>query len=152
MPRRRFVYEFDTRPEPTPAAHGSTETDTDANVIGDAFMIDRKRLLLIERDDFEGAGVGHQAALPRSTCATPTTTASSTKQLVVDLLRIANPDHIGDDRLAGALRCSATRSPFPLQSVESVVRCGDGRILVGNDNNYPGNDGRSRRARPTTPR
>jgi hypothetical protein len=31
---------------------------------------------------------------------------------------------------------------FPLQSVESVLPLGDGRLLIANDNNYPGSDGR----------
>jgi glycerophosphoryl diester phosphodiesterase len=33
---------------------------------------------------------------------------------------------------------------FPLVSVEVVVQLRDGRILVANDNNYPGNDARVR--------
>ncbi|MFD0742346.1 hypothetical protein ACFQ1L_11340 [Phytohabitans flavus] len=31
---------------------------------------------------------------------------------------------------------------FPLQSVESVLPLGGDRVLVANDNNFPGNDGR----------
>ena len=30
---------------------------------------------------------------------------------------------------------------FPLQSVETVVRCATAELLIANDNNYPGNDG-----------
>jgi hypothetical protein len=31
---------------------------------------------------------------------------------------------------------------FPLQSVESLEVLGGGRLLIANDNNYPGSDGR----------
>ncbi len=53
--RRRTIYEFDTA---TGAYTGRTwayQTHQDANVIGDAFLTGKRELLVIERDDFQGA-------------------------------------------------------------------------------------------------
>ena len=68
-------------------------------------------------------------------------TVSSKKELAVDLLKIANPDGIGVTASPGAYGVADPFS-FPLQSVEVVLQLRDGRILVGNDNNYPGSNGR----------
>ena len=44
-------------PAPTPGRRWAYQTDQPADVIGDAFMTGRDRMLLIERDDFEGPAV-----------------------------------------------------------------------------------------------
>jgi glycerophosphoryl diester phosphodiesterase len=61
-----------------------------------------------------------------------------TKTLVLDALKIANPDHLGAGDGYG------TDDPFslPVQSFETVVQLRDGRLLLANDNNYPGNAAR----------
>ena len=60
------------------------------------------------------------------------------KTLVLDALKIANPDHLGSGDGYG------TDDPFslPVQSFETVVQLRDGRLLLANDNNYPGNAAR----------
>ena len=63
------------------------------------------------------------------------------KRLVVDLLKIANPSRIGVASSPGAYGVSDPFA-FPMVSVEVVVQLRDGRLLVGNDNNYPGDDSR----------
>ncbi|MET0147219.1 MAG: esterase-like activity of phytase family protein [Ilumatobacteraceae bacterium] len=60
--RRRFVYEFDVVTETYTGRTWEYETDTDDDVIGDAFTMPDGRLL-VERDDFEGPR--DQAALCR---------------------------------------------------------------------------------------
>ena len=138
--RRRFVYEFDVRSQAYTGRTWQYRTDADANVIGDAVMIDRQHMLLIERDDFEGA----ESVTKRLYLIDLHDTDKDgflKKRLVVDLLRIANPDHVGDGRPAGGFGLGDPFS-FPLQSVETLAWLGNGRILVGNDNNYPGSDGR----------
>jgi glycerophosphoryl diester phosphodiesterase len=138
--RRRFVYEFDTR---TAAYTGRTwqyETDADSNVIGDAFMTKHDRMLLIERDNFDGP-----AAVTKRLYAIDLRRTDANgfveKELIVDLLSIANPDLIGVESSPGAFGVGDPFS-FPLVSVEVVLELRDGRILVGNDNNYPGDDAR----------
>jgi glycerophosphoryl diester phosphodiesterase len=138
--RRRFIYEFDTASAAYTGRTWQYETDTDNNVIGDAFMTQPDRILLIERDDFDGP-----AAVTKRLYAIDLRRTDAEgfveKELVVDLLAIANPDLIGVESSPGAFGVGDPFS-FPLVSVEVVVELRDGRILVGNDNNYPGNDAR----------
>ena len=138
--RRRYIYEFDTKRTRYTGRTWQYETDTDDNVIGDAFMARRGQLILIERDDFEG---------PRSVTkrlysidlGSDDGDGFLEKELVVDLLGIANPAHIGATASPGAYGV-ADPFAFALQSVESVLPLRDGRLLVANDNNYPGSNGR----------
>jgi glycerophosphoryl diester phosphodiesterase len=138
--RRRFIYEFDTRTGSYTGRTWQYETDTDNNVIGDAFTLDDRRILLIERDDFEGPASVTKRLYEIDLRRTDGD-GFVDKELVVDLLRIANPDEIGVERSPGAFGVGDPFS-FPLQSVEVVLQLADGRILVGNDNNYPGSNGR----------
>jgi glycerophosphoryl diester phosphodiesterase len=138
--RRRFVYEFDTRAGSYTGRTWQYETDTDNNVVGDAFTLADGRILLIERDDFEGPASVTKRLYEIDLHRTDDDGFVG-KSLVVDLLRIANPDDIGVAASPGAF---GVGDPFsvPLQSVEVVLQLPDGRILVGNDNNYPGSNGR----------
>ena len=60
------------------------------------------------------------------------------KRLLVDLLKVEDPDDIGGPLLG----IPDALFNFPLQSVESVTPIDDFTILVGLDNNYPGGNGR----------
>jgi glycerophosphoryl diester phosphodiesterase len=138
--RRRYIYEFDTRRAAYTGRRWQYETDADSNVIGDAFTVRRNRLLLIERDDFDGPAAVTKRLYEIDLRRTETG-GFLRKELVVDLLGIANPDRIG---VASSPDAYGVGDPFsfPLVSVEVVVQLRDGRILVANDNNYPGNDAR----------
>jgi glycerophosphoryl diester phosphodiesterase len=138
--RRRYIYQFDTRRNRYTGRTWQYETDTDNNVIGDAFMVKKNRILLIERDDFEGP-VSVTKRLYQIDLSRTDHDGFVDKRLVLDLLKIANPDEIGVASSPGAYGVGDPFS-FPLQSVEVVVPLDDGRILVGNDNNYPGSNGR----------
>jgi glycerophosphoryl diester phosphodiesterase len=135
--RRREILEFDTTTGAYTDRTWSYQADQDANVVGDAFTVRSDVLLLVERDDFEGdqsvtkrvyeidlSRTDHQGYVEKS--------------LVLDALRIANPDLIG----AGDGYGTGEMFSLPVQSFETVVRLRDGRLLIGNDNNYPGNDAR----------
>jgi hypothetical protein len=63
------------------------------------------------------------------------------KQLVIDLLSIRDPDGISLPARPGEYGVGDPFS-FPLVSVESVEVLDGERLLIANDNNYPGNDGR----------
>ena len=94
-------------------------------------------LLLVERDDFEG----DQSVTKRVYEIDLSRTDHEgyvEKSLVLDALRIANPDLLG----AGDGYGTGEVFSLPVQSFETVVRLRDGRLLIGNDNNYPGNDAR----------
>ena len=62
------------------------------------------------------------------------------KHHAVNLMWIANPDGIGDMPEDGF--GLGPVFAFPLESVETLLVLGDGRLLVANDNNYPGGNGR----------
>ncbi len=135
--RRREVLEFDTRAGAYTGRTWSYQTDQDANVVGDAFTVRSDVLLLVERDDFEG----DQAVTKRVYEIDLSRTDDEgylTKRLVLDALRIANPDLLGSGDGYGTGEVFS----LPVQSFETVVRLRDGRLLIGNDNNYPGNDAR----------
>lgn len=135
--RRREVLEFDVKRGQYTGRTWSYQTDQEANVIGDAFLTKSDRLLIVERDDFEG----DQAVTKRIYEVDLSRTDAQgylRKTLVVDALRIQNPDLIGDGDGYGT---GAVYS-LPVQSFETVVQLKDGRLLIGNDNNYPGNDAR----------
>ncbi|KRE23606.1 esterase-like activity of phytase family protein [Agromyces sp. Soil535] len=135
--RRREVLEFDTRAGAYTGRAWNYETDQDANVVGDAFAVRDEVLLFVERDDFEGDQAVtkrvYEVDLKRIDAE-----GKLEKTLVLDALRIANPD------LLGAGDGYGTGDPFslPVQSFETVVQLRDGNLLIANDNNYPGNDAR----------
>jgi hypothetical protein len=99
--RRRYIYEFDTSTETYTGRTWHYETDVDNNVIGDAFTVRHGRILLIERDDFDGPAA---VTKPLYEVDLQHTDAEGfvEKELVVDLLDIANPGGIGTASSAGA--------------------------------------------------
>ena len=62
-PRRRYIYEFDTGTRRYTGRTWQYETDTDANVIGDAFTVERRQAAAHRARRLRGPGVGDQAAL-----------------------------------------------------------------------------------------
>lgn len=135
--RRREVLEFDTRSGAYTGRTWDYQTDQEPNVIGDAFTTKNDRLLIVERDDFEG----DQAVTKRIyevDLKSVDAEGYLEKSLVVDALHIQNPDGIG----AGDGYGTGEVFSLPVQSFETVVQLQDGRLLIGNDNNFPGNDAR----------
>ena len=138
--RRRFVYEFDTRTSRYTGRTWQYQVDEASNVVGDAFMARRNRLVVIERDNLDGPAAVTKR-LYEIDLSTRDADGFVEKRLLVDLLGIANPSRIGIATSPGAYGVSDPFS-FPMVSVEVVVGLRDGRLLVGNDNNYPGDDAR----------
>ena len=101
--------------------------------IGDAIAVDSNRFLVIERD----GGQGSTAVVKRVYLADKRDRNHDglmDKTLVVDLMNIANPRHLGG---------FGTTFTFPFQTIEDVVIKDDHRIAVLNDNNFPFSTGRS---------
>lgn len=140
--RRRWIYQYDVRSGRYTGERWAYQTDQEPNVIGDAYMTGRRSLLLVERDDFEGpASVTkrvYEVRLDRTD-----RDGYVEKELLFDTLGVANPDLIG----AGTGYGTGEEWSLPVQSFETIVRLRDGRYLIANDNNYPGNSARN----PGTP-
>ena len=138
--RRRVIYEFDTARRRYTGRTWAYQTDTDANVVGDAHLVSNHELVVVERDDFEGPAAVTKRVY-RVDLARTDAEGFVAKSLVVDLLAIDNPSRIGVKRSPGAYGVGR-QFAFPFQSVETVVPLGKDRYLIANDNNYPGNDAR----------
>lgn len=137
--RRRVVAELDTRTGRYTARTWSYRTDSAADLVADAQFTTDGRLLVLERDDLDGP-----AALTKKVYEVRMLRDGTTsKKLVVDLLKIADPRGISDGGGWG----TGPQFSFGFQSVETLVPLSRGRLLIANDNNYPGNSAR----RPGTP-
>ena len=138
--RRRMVHEFDTKAGAYTDRTWSYQVDEPGNFPADAFTVKHGRLLVLERDNFDGPAAVTKRIYSVDLRAVDADGFAS-KTLVVDLLRIANPDEIGVATSPGAYGV-ADPFAFPMVSVETTVQLRDGRLLVANDNNYPGDDAR----------
>jgi hypothetical protein len=141
-PRRRILNEFDLRSETYTGRTWEYRVDAafpDA-VIGDLTAVDQHRFVLIERDDAQGADA-RQKKVYLIDLRRVDADGFLEKRLVVDLLRIRDPDGISLPPRPGEFGVGDPFS-FPLQSVESLEVLGGERLLVANDNNYPFSDGR----------
>ncbi|GIE75291.1 hypothetical protein Aph02nite_12410 [Actinoplanes philippinensis] len=138
--RRRIVYEFDVRKNRYTGRTWSFLVDDPSLLVGDAAVLDGRRLLLIERDN----GMGQQSVVKRLVVTDLDKAAADgtlPRRTAADLMRIADPKSVSTPARPGEYGVGELFS-FPLQSVESVLPLGGDRVLVANDNNFPGNDGR----------
>ena len=138
--RRRWIYEFDTTTGQYTGARWAYQTDEATNFAGDAFTVKKGKLLVDERENYDGPAAVFKRIYEIDLKHTDAQ-GFVEKSLVVDLLKIANPDGIGLTTSPGAYGVSDPFS-FPFVSVETVVQLHDGNLLIANDNNYPGDDAR----------
>ena len=143
--RRRWIYEFDTTTGHYTGRRWAYQTDEATNFAGDAFTVKKGKLLVDERDNYDGPAAVFKRIYEVDLNHTDDQ-GFVDKSLVVDLLKIANPDGIGRSTSPGAYGVSDPFS-FPFVSVETVVQLRDGNLLTANDNNFPGDDARN----PGTP-
>ncbi|MET0448310.1 MAG: esterase-like activity of phytase family protein [Aeromicrobium sp.] len=132
--RRRVISELDTRSGKYTSRTWSYQVDTAANLVADAQITTRGTLLVLERDNFDGPSAVTKKVYRVRLGKHGTTT----KSLVVDLLKISDPKGIS----AGGGWGTGREFSFGFQSVETIVPLAGGRLLVANDNNYPGNSAR----------
>lgn len=152
--RRLVVYEFDTRrkrytgrtfvyaKDSSNFITGNDNNATNIFVTGDMTHIAGDRYIMIERDDFQGPPTGanppRQKKLYLFDLDDKDRSGVLRKRLLIDLLRINDPEDIGGPLVGIPDRIFN----FPGQSVESVTPIGSHTLLVGLDNNYPGGNGR----------
>ena len=138
--RRRVINEFDLRTKRYTGRTWQYRTDDPRWVIGDFTALDEHRFVLIERDDFQGAQPDLFKRIYVIDLREVGPDGFLVKHQVLDLMRIRDPRGI----TAAAPGWIGLGDPFsfPLQSVESVLPLGGDRLLVLNDNNFPGSNGR----------
>lgn len=141
-PRRRVLNEFDIREREYTGRTWNYRVDAviPTAVIGDLTALDGHRFVLIERDDFQGIQ-SIQKKIYLIDLRRVDGQGYLEKKLVLDLLAIRDPNGISLPARPGEFGVGDPFS-FPLQSVESLEVLGGERLLIANDNNYPGSDGR----------
>jgi glycerophosphoryl diester phosphodiesterase len=141
-PRRRVLNEFSIRDGEYSWRTWDYRVDPafPGAVIGDLTAVDRNRFVLIERDDAQGVEA-QQKKIYLIDLRRTDSDGYLEKRLVLDLLAIRDPRGVSLPARPGEF---GVGDPFslPLQSVESLEVLDDDRLLIANDNNYPGSDGR----------
>lgn len=141
-PRRRIINEFDLATKRYTGRTWQYRTDAafPGAVIGDFTALDRYRYVAIERDDFQGAEA-QQKKIYLVDLRKTDADGYLKKTRILDLLHIDDPFKVSLPGRPGEFGVGRKFS-FPLQSVESLEVMGNGVLLIANDNNYPGSDGR----------
>ncbi len=134
--RKHVIFELDTRTGRYTDRTWSYQADMEGNLVADAFTVGKGKLWVVERDDFQGAA-SVTKRIYEVNLRDVDAEGFVTKSLVVDALDIANPRGIDADQ--GLVGITEDSYSLPVQSFETVVRLRDGRILIANDNNFPGN-------------
>ena len=141
--RVRVISQFDTESGEYTGKTWDYVAEGDDALIGDAFITRDGRLLVLERDDFRGSEAQLKKVFEVEDFADAKAGSTLKKDLMADLLDIANPGKIG---MVSDARAYGVGDPFQfaLLSVETIIQLEDGRYLTALDNNFPGDDGRYR--------
>jgi hypothetical protein len=125
--QRLIINEFDIKRRRYTGRQWFYRLEAAGQSIGDLTALTKTRLLVIERDNFQGA-----AALFKKIFIVDLDEVDDdgflVKHEVVDLLNIADPDNLGG--FGPVFR-------FPFQTIESVIPLSNRSIGVLDDNNYP---------------
>lgn len=117
--------------------------DSAANAIGDFTALTDRKFLIIERDNGQGDASDARFTTParfkkifKIDLDKVDANGNLLKEEVVDLLNIYDPRDVAGDGKA------KTVFTFPFVTIEDVLVLDNNRLLVINDNNYPGSAGR----------
>lgn len=131
--RRRVIAEFDARLEEYTGRTWDYRVDTDAHLVVDAQLVGPGTLLVLERDALSGeAAVGKRVY--RVDLSRTDRSGMLAKTLVVDLLKLDNPDRLADGDGWG------TGDPFSfgLPAVGALVALPDGHLVIAGGAGRPG--------------
>jgi glycerophosphoryl diester phosphodiesterase len=137
--RRRYVYYFDLQQSRFATRRWAYRAEDPDWLVADAKLLRGRRLLVMERDDFEGAQARFKRVYEVNLAKQQGGFVS--KKQIVDLLDLRDPAGISRSSDPGD-RGVGNPFSFCLRSVESIFPVGAGRLLVVNDNNYPFDAGR----------
>lgn len=135
---RRVIHELDGKLKKYTGRTWDYRTDETTGLVADAQSLDAHRLLILERDDFEGAKAVTKKVYAVDLRQT-NPDGSLTKTLVADLLDLANPGVTTETEGVFGL---GSPFRFALQSVESLLPVSGNRLLLASDNNFPFSNGR----------
>ena len=124
---RLIINEFDLRKQRYTGKQWFYHLDSPVNAIGDFTALSKRRFLVIERDNEQGAAAAFKKIFVVD-LKDIDGQGFLVKHLVADLLDIQDPHNIGGQ--GPVFR-------FPFQTIESVIRLGDDTLGVLDDNNYP---------------
>jgi hypothetical protein len=138
---RRFIYEFDISSRRFTGSRWQYRMDAPGNAIGDLTALDPHRLLVIERDNEQGARARTKKIYVVDLRQTDAD-GFLRKTEILDLLAIADPSGVAGSPRDGDIGIGRTFS-FPFQTIESVLHLDGNVLLVIDDNNYPFSTGRN---------
>lgn len=136
--RRRVVYAFDVATRRFLPQTADLLLSAGQNAIGDLTAAGRDSLLVIERDNAQGA-----AAVTKRVLVVDVSDFGGTLPTtpLVDLLRLANPELVGGPAQPGTVGLGDPFA-FPFQTIESVLVKDPRTLVLANDNNFPFSSGR----------
>lgn len=138
-PARRIIHQLDTFSGRYSGRTWDYRTELPNGLVADAQAIDRHRLLILERDDFEGAKAQIKRVY-RVDLRETNADGSLKKVLIADLLNLANPGVTVETPGVFGL---GSPFAFALQSVESLRITGPDQLTLASDNNFPFSNGRT---------
>jgi glycerophosphoryl diester phosphodiesterase len=139
-PTLRRMYEFDIDSRSYTGAVRRYKVASSAFLVSDLTALDNRRLLALERDNFEGVAAQHKRAFVVD-LRDKEGEGTLAKREVVDLLRIADPNLIS---LPGRPGDIGLGNPFsmPYVTIEAILPLTDQRLALVNDTNF-GSRGRN---------
>jgi hypothetical protein len=139
-PRRRWIHELDVDDRRYTGRRWAYRVEQAAHAIGDVTALDRHRLLVVERDNLQGAEARFKRVYLVDLRRTDRR-GHLHKREVVDLLDIADPAGLSLPGREGDIGLGPVFT-FPYQTVESVLPVGGERLALVNDTNF-GSTGRN---------
>jgi hypothetical protein len=133
-PALRRVYEFDIRARSyTPKRRGYRVADP-AYLVSDLTALDERRLIALERDNFQGEAAVHKRGFVVH-LRRRAVDGTLAKRPVVDLLDLADPARVSLPARPGDIGLG---DPFamPYQTIEAVLPLTRGRLAIVNDTNF----------------
>ena len=128
------IYEFDVASQSfADELAGYYQLEDPNYFIGDLTPVNDDEFLVIERDGGQGETAEFKK-IYKIDLADKDANDFVSKELVVDLLNIEDPNDLNDD--------GETTFDFPFETIENVIVLDENTILVANDNNYPFSIGR----------
>ncbi|MGY1856968.1 esterase-like activity of phytase family protein [Modestobacter sp. SYSU DS0290] len=133
-PATRRIYSFDTNRGKYTGLKAKVKFEVPNNALGDMVALDQNRFLILERDNGQGPTAQLKAVYLIDTRDIDRD-GYADKRLIANLMAIPDPQGVGGT--AGGY------FTFPFVTIEQIAVLDDHRIIVGNDNNYPGSAGRT---------